>query len=69
VSPGAPATARKGSGCLIFAGVVMFLAGALNVVDGVATITDSRFYTPRHVDYIVGNLHARAGCTSCWARC
>ena len=53
----APAAPHKGSGWLIFAGVVLFVAGALNVVDGVAAITDSRFYG-RHVQYILGDLHS-----------
>ena len=41
-------TPEKGSGWLIFAGVILFVAGTLNVVDGVAAITDSKFYG-RHV--------------------
>jgi hypothetical protein len=47
---------HKGSGWLIFAGVVMFIAGAVNVVDGVGAISDSKFYA-HHGDYIVGSLH------------
>ena len=50
-------TPEKGSGWLIFAGVILFVAGSVNVVDGVAAITDSKFYG-RHVDYIVGDLHS-----------
>jgi len=56
MSAGAPSAAQRGSGWLIFAGVILFVAGVLNVVDGVAAITDARFYG-RHVDYIVGDLH------------
>ena len=52
----APAAPHKGSGWLVFAGVILFVAGALNVVDGVAAITDSKFYG-RRVEYIVGDLH------------
>ena len=57
MTAGAPAAPHKGSGWLIFAGVILFVAGALNVVDGVAAITDSKFYG-RHVQYIVGDLHS-----------
>jgi len=52
----APAAPHKGSGWIVFAGVILFVAGALNVVDGVAAITDSKFYG-RRVEYIVGDLH------------
>jgi len=55
MTAGAPP--HKGSGWLIFAGVLLFLAGTLNVIDGVAAITDSKFYS-RQVEYIVGSLHA-----------
>jgi hypothetical protein len=47
---------HKGSGWLIFAGVILFIDGALNVIDGVGAITDSKFYA-RHGDYIIGSLH------------
>ena len=50
-------TPEKGSGWLIYAGVILFVAGSLNVVDGVAAITDSKFYG-RRVQYIVGDLHS-----------
>lgn len=53
---GAAHTPHKGSGWLIFAGVMLFLGGTLNVIDGVGAISDSKFYTP-HADYIFGSLH------------
>jgi hypothetical protein len=56
MSAGASPAPHKGSGWLIYAGVIMFVSGAINVVDGVAAITDSRFYVHK-VDYIVGSLH------------
>jgi hypothetical protein len=46
----------KGTGWLIFAGVMLFIAGTLNVIDGVAAITDSKFYA-RGAEYIIGDLH------------
>jgi hypothetical protein len=47
---------HKGAGWLIYAGVILFVSGTINVIDGVAAITDSRFYFKK-VDYIVGSLH------------
>jgi hypothetical protein len=55
-APQATDAPNKGSGWLIFAGVMLFLSGTLNVIDGVAAITDSKFYAP-HAEYIFGSLH------------
>jgi hypothetical protein len=56
MTAGAPTAPQKGTGWLIYAGVIMFVSGAVNVIDGVAAINDSRFYLKK-VDYIVGSLH------------
>jgi len=48
--------AEKGTGWLIFAGVMLFIAGTLGVVDGVSAITDSKFYAP-HPRFLFGDLH------------
>jgi hypothetical protein len=53
---GATHTQHRGSGWLIFAGVMLFLAGTLNVIDGVGAITDSKFYAS-DAKYIFGSLH------------
>jgi hypothetical protein len=47
---------RRGEGWLIFAGVMLFVGGALGLIDGVAAITDSKFYV-RHPNFIFGTLH------------
>jgi hypothetical protein len=52
-----PQPHRPGAGWLIFAGAMLFLGGAVNVIDGVGAITDSRFYV-RPAGYFFGSLHA-----------
>jgi hypothetical protein len=52
----ATAEPEKGTGWLVFAGVMLFIAGTLGVLDGVAAITDSKFYV-RHPHFIFGTLH------------
>jgi hypothetical protein len=52
----ATAEPQKGSGWIVFAGVMLFIAGTLGVIDGVAAITDSKFYV-RHPHFIFGTLH------------
>jgi hypothetical protein len=52
----APQTHRPGAGWLVFAGVMLFVAGAVNVIDGVSAITDSKFYF-REAAYFFGSLH------------
>jgi hypothetical protein len=47
---------EKGTGWLIFAGVMLFIAGTIGVVDGVSAITDSKFYVS-HPRFLFGNLH------------
>ena len=56
MTAGAAPAPQKGTGWLVYAGVIMFVSGAINVIDGVAAINDSRFYLKK-VDYIVGSLH------------
>jgi hypothetical protein len=47
---------RKGAGWIVFAGSMLWIAGVLNVIDGVAAISDSKVYSS-NAEYIVGNLH------------
>jgi hypothetical protein len=47
---------EKGTGWLIFAGVMLFIAGVVGVVDGVSGITDAKFYL-RNPHFLIGDLH------------
>jgi len=44
------------SGWWVFAGVLLLIAGVLNIVYGIAAIGDSKFFT-ENVTYIVSGLH------------
>jgi hypothetical protein len=45
-----------GRGWVLFAGIMFMVIGVLNVVYGIAAISDSKFYV-RDVEYVIGNLH------------
>src|SRR6188472_1344377 len=45
-----------GHGWVLFAGIMFVVIGVLNVVYGIAAISDSKFYV-RDVEYVFGNLH------------
>lgn len=47
----------RGYAWVVFAGVMLTLAGTVNVIDGLGAIGGSRFFT-RHGHYIVANLTA-----------
>jgi len=44
------------SGWWVFAGVLLLVAGVLNIVYGIAAIGDSKFFT-ENVTYIISGLH------------
>ena len=44
------------SGWWVFAGVLLLVAGVLNVIYGIAAIGDSKFFT-EHGQYILSSLH------------
>jgi len=44
------------SGWWVFAGVLLLVAGVLNIVYGIAAIGDSKFFT-EHGTYIISGLH------------
>ncbi len=48
---------NRGYGWVVFSGVMLTLAGTLNIIDGLGAIGGSRFFT-RHAHYIVANLTA-----------
>ena len=45
-----------GAGWVTFAGIMIMLAGVLNLIWGIAAISSSGFFVP-HAGYIVSNLH------------
>jgi hypothetical protein len=44
------------SGWWVFAGVLLMIAGVLNIIYGIAAIGDSKFFT-EHGTYIISGLH------------
>lgn len=44
------------SGWWVFAGMLLLITGALNVIYGIAAIGDSKFFT-EHATYIISGLH------------
>jgi hypothetical protein len=46
----------QGAGWLMFAGIMLLIAGVLNVIYGIAAIGDSRFFIDDQ-KYILSNLH------------
>jgi hypothetical protein len=49
--------AESGSGWLTFSGAMLTIVAAMNMVYGIAAISDSKFYT-RDAEYILGNLNS-----------
>jgi len=47
---------ESGSGWLLFAGIMVMLVGILNVIYGIAAISDSSFFV-KDQKYILSNLH------------
>lgn len=45
----------RGSGWLAFSGVILLIAGALNVIEGIAAISNSRFFV-HDTSYVFGSL-------------
>jgi hypothetical protein len=46
----------KGGGWLAFAGIVLMIAGVLNVIYGIAALGNSHFFA-QHTDYMFGTLN------------
>ncbi len=47
---------EKGLGWVIFAGTMLAIVGVLNIIYGIAAISDSKFYA-QNVEYIVSSLN------------
>src|SRR3954470_17704301 len=46
----------RGTGRVVFAGVLLFVAGILNVIYGIAAISDSKFFV-NETRYVFSSLH------------
>jgi hypothetical protein len=53
---GAAYAERRGDGWILFAGVLLLMAGTMNVIDGIAAISNSTFFT-ENARYVVSNLN------------
>jgi hypothetical protein len=47
----------RGAGRAVFAATLLVIAGALNVIYGIAAISDAHFYTSSGTHYVVSSLH------------
>ena len=47
----------RGAGRAVFAATLLIIAGALNVIYGIAAISDAHFYTSSGTHYVVSSLH------------
>jgi hypothetical protein len=47
----------RGSGRVVFAAVLLLIAGTLNIIYGIGAISDANFYTSNGTHYVLGNLH------------
>jgi hypothetical protein len=60
IAPSAPSRqttdSAEGAGWLLFASIMIALAGALNIIWGIAAIAESKFFT-QHASYILSDLN------------
>jgi hypothetical protein len=47
----------RGAGRVVFAGILLLIAGTLNVIYGIGAISDANFYTSTGTHYVFGSLH------------
>src|SRR5437763_1203711 len=47
----------RGAGRVVFAAVLLMIAGTLNVIYGIGAISDAHFYTSQGTHYVFGSLH------------
>jgi hypothetical protein len=47
----------RGAGRALFAAILLMVAGSLNVIYGIAAISDAHFYTSTGTHYVFANLH------------
>ena len=47
----------RGAGRVVFAAVLLLIAGTLNIIYGIGAISDANFYTGNGTHYVLGTLH------------
>lgn len=47
----------RGAGRVLFAAVLLLIAGVLNIIYGIGAIDDASFYTSSGTHYVFGSLH------------
>jgi len=47
----------RGAGRVVFVGVLLLIAGILNVIYGIGAISDAHFYTSTGTHYVFSSLH------------
>src|SRR5436190_6665891 len=47
----------RGAGRVVFVGILLLIAGTLNVIYGIGAISDAHFYTSTGTHYVFGSLH------------
>jgi hypothetical protein len=47
----------RGAGRVVFAAVLLLIAGTLNIIYGIGAISDAHFYTSSGTHYVFGTLH------------
>jgi hypothetical protein len=47
----------RGAGRVVFVGILLLIAGTLNIIYGIGAISDANFYTSNGTHYVFGNLH------------
>ena len=47
----------RGAGRVVFAAILLLIAGTLNIIYGIAAIDDANFYTSTGTHYVFGSLH------------
>ena len=47
----------RGAGRVVFAAILLLIAGTLNVIYGIGAISDASFYTSNGTHYVFGTLH------------
>src|SRR5205823_7028411 len=47
----------KGAGRAVFAAILLVIAGVLNIIYGIAAVSDAHFYTSSGTHYVFSSLH------------
>ena len=48
----------RGAGRVVFAAILLLIAGTLNIIYGIGAIADASFYTANGTHYVFGTLHS-----------